>query len=161
MKLFAMFIVVAVVMAGSLPVNAQVELQFNPTDQDGPFTVSSERARFDRATGTTSFIGSVVITREALTLTCDEAIVYTSESDRSEVESILVIGNVVMNNEDGEATAQEGEYLLQEALIRLSGGVRIATADFTLVGPEFTYDIETGLATLDEGAAADVNVPDE
>ena len=123
--------------------------------------VNADKAVFERGTGVTKFTGGVTVTHATLQLTCDEAEVKTVDADSGDIAYIRVDRNVVMINEAGEATADWGVYLVPEAVIRLYGGVRITTPAFTLTGPEFLYDLETGQGTLEKGSAADIRISDE
>lgn len=141
--------------------NAQAELLFDPTNPEGPVVVTAERAIFERGTGITRFTGGVIVTHANLRLTCDEAEVETVAVDSSQIAVVRVFGNVRLINEEADATSQQGIYLVDEGIIRMSGGVRLVTPTFTLSGPEFVYDIETGQGTLEEGGAADIQTSDQ
>ena len=150
-----------VLLAAASVAYPQAELLFDPTNPEGPIVVKAERAIFERGSGVTKFVGNVVVTHADLRLTCDSAEVLLDENHDNQIALVRVEGNINLVNKDAKATASQGVYSLEDNRIRLIGGVRIETPAFTLSGPVFVYDIETGQGVLEEGGAADVQVKNQ
>lgn len=147
---------IAAVLAFASAASAQVELVFDPQSARGPVVVSAELATFERGTGTTKFMGGVVVTQELLRLEADEAEAKSVGPDIPEIQYVSVSGNVKLTTEAGIVTAGHGVYHVREGTVELHGNIRVKTESFTLTGQDFVYDLETGKSTLSGQTAADI-----
>lgn len=145
----------------SYPAMAQVELVFDPTNRSGPIVVKAMQASFERDTGITRFQGNVVVTQGGMKLTCDDAVVKTAFPEFSEIESIAVEGNVVMQNNRGSASAAYGTFFVQQGELRLRHNVLIRTDTYTLGGEEYVYNLDTGVSSISGNAAADLKISEQ
>lgn len=149
---------VAVLAQFATSASAEIELVFEPTNQEGAVTVNAGTAIFEQKNGITKFLENVVVTHSAITLTCDEAIIKTVEVGSSEIEYVRANNNLKMTNESGEATSEWGIYFVQEGIIKMYNNVRIQTDSFVLTGEEFVYDLETGNGTMLQESSVDISI---
>ncbi len=137
---------------------AQVSLVFAPTNTSDPVYVEAFEATIERGRQITRFEGGVVVTQGGITLTSDYAEIQTVNPDSSDIQHVLVQGDVELTGETGFVEADEGIYLVQERVVELNGNVRVKAANFSLSGQLFVYNLDTGDSSLTGDSAADIKI---
>lgn len=123
-----------------------------------PIKLTSEgRSTYSRSGGTIHLRENVVITQDDLKLRSNEAKVYVDESNQDEtVRKVEVIGEVKITKSDADASKRvtargnSATFLNTSQKITLKGNARLWRGGHLIRGKQITYDITTGLITVDE-----------
>ncbi len=105
----------------------------------GRTRLSSDRGRYERATGMVFVEGKVRVRDSSTTVTCDEA-TFSETQDRLDLK-----GNVVVVDHDATLKAPYGWYDRKLGLAQLKGGVRGSEKKQRLVAKEAYYDRDSML----------------
>ncbi len=144
--------------ASSISAQSGVELTFGSGGHgtSEPIMVESTEVLFDQDAGTTTFLDGVKVTQDQLTVTGTSAVVHSEDNDFRQITLIDMTGNVRLVSENSEATADAGQYDLEEGIITLTGNVRIKSRDSNFTAGTMIYDVESGRSRLLGDARATV-----
>jgi lipopolysaccharide export system protein LptA len=109
------------------------------------------------------FSGNVVTTQGDVRLKADSMTVYYKQGetksatpDNSKISKIEVNGNVFLATPKDSAKGEKGVYLVDQKVIRLTGGVVLTSGKNVLKGNGLEYNMATGKSVLAGGASATV-----
>jgi lipopolysaccharide export system protein LptA len=89
-----------------------------------PMVVTSARMEADELGNRVTFVGDVILKKEAMTLTSDHLVVFYDPASKG-VREIEALGNVVVRKEGRIAHANKAIYYSKDEMIVLTGEARI------------------------------------
>ncbi len=115
-----------------------------------PMVVTSARMEADELGNTVTFIGEVVLKKEAMTLTSDHLVVFYDPASKG-VREIEALGNVVVLKEGRVATANKAIYYSEDEKVVLTGEPRISENENQLGGERITLFMRDDRSIVEGG----------
>lgn len=115
-----------------------------------PMVVTAARMEADELGNTVTFIGEVVLKKEAMTLTSDHLVVFYDPASKG-VREIEALGNVVVLKEGRVATANKAIYYSEDEKIVLTGEPRISENENQLGGERITLFMRDDRSIVEGG----------
>lgn len=126
--------------------DAQAIAGFNSNQ---PVDYAADRIELQDRQNRVILSGNVVITQGDLRLTAARTTVAFTDAGGLQIQRIDATGGVTVNRGNQSARGAAGVYDFDRRVIVLSGGVALRRNGDTLNGGRLTYDLNTGLATVD------------
>jgi lipopolysaccharide export system protein LptA len=115
-----------------------------------PIVVTSNRMEADKLGDTVTFLGNVVLKKEAMTMNADTLYVYYDQPARG-VREIEAVGNVVVTQEGRVALAEKAVYFSAEEKIVLTGDARIIENENQVGGDRITLFLRSERSIVEGG----------
>jgi lipopolysaccharide export system protein LptA len=115
-----------------------------------PIVITADRLEAEKLGETVTFIGNVVLKKEAMTLSADRMIVYY-DSGTKDIRQIDASGNVVVHKEGRVAFSRDAFYYSREEKIVLTGDARIVENDNELGGEKITLFLRDDRSVIEGG----------
>jgi len=106
-----------------------------------PIVITSQTLTADNSNKTAVFEGSVVATKEDLTIYSDKMTVYYDNSE-GKIKKIYAVGNVKTHKGDRVIFSDEATYLEDEKKIVFTGNPRAVEGDNVVTGTQITLYME-------------------
>jgi len=106
-----------------------------------PIVITSQTLTADNSNKTAVFEGSVVATKEDLTIYSDKMTVYYDNSE-GKIKKIYAVGNVKAHKGDRVIFSDEATYLEDEKKIVFTGNPRAVEGDNVVTGTQITLYME-------------------
>lgn len=119
-------------------------------DKREPIVVTSLRMEADKLGDVVTFIGNVVLKKEAMTLNSDVLFVRYDPPARG-VREIEALGNVVVSQEGRIALADKAVYYSSEEKIVLTGNARVIENENEVGGERITLFIRDDRSIVEGG----------
>jgi len=129
------------------PASASVALEKGDRE---PMVVTSARMEADELGNTVTFVGDVVLKKEAMTLTSDHLVVFYDPASKG-VREIEALGNVVVRKEGRVARANKAIYYSKDEKIVLTGDARINENENQLGGERITLFMRDDRSIVEGG----------
>jgi lipopolysaccharide export system protein LptA len=120
------------------------------TGKREPIVVTSDRMEADELGTTVTFIGSVTLKKEGMTLTSDHLVVYYDAATKG-VREIEALGSVIVRQEGRVALADKAVYHSREEKFVLTGGPRIIENENRLGGERITLFMRSDRSIVEGG----------
>jgi lipopolysaccharide export system protein LptA len=130
-----------------VPASASVALE---TGDREPMVVTSARMEADELGNRVTFIGDVILKKEAMTLTSDHLVVFYDPASKG-VREIEALGNVVVRKEGRIAHANKAIYYSKDEKIILTGEARINENENQLGGERITLFMRDDRSIVESG----------
>jgi len=130
-----------------VPASASVALD---TGDREPMVVTSARMEADELGNRVTFIGDVILKKEAMTLTSDHLVVFYDPASKG-VREIEALGNVVVRKEGRIAHANKAIYYSKDEKIILTGEARINENENQLGGERITLFMRDDRSIVESG----------
>ncbi|MEL6677915.1 MAG: LptA/OstA family protein [Pseudomonadota bacterium] len=122
---------------------------FSSFEQDGsqPIEIEAESLTLNQADGTAIFAGGVTAVQGTLTMSADMMTVTYAEETETQaagIERLVAAGNVFFSTPTETAEGQEADYLINEGLLTLTGGVVLTQGPNALSSREMKIDLTAG-----------------
>src|SRR5690606_16811696 len=114
-----------------------------------PVNYAADRIELQDRQNRVILSGNVVITQGDLRLTAGRTTVAFTDNGGLEIQRIDATGGVTVDRGNQSARGAAGVYDFNRRVIVLSGGVSLRRNGDTLNGGRLTYDLDSGLATVD------------
>ncbi len=139
---------------------ASVELGEHDSSQ--PIEVTSDELSLDRSSKQAVFVGNVVATQGALTLTSNRLEVDYGEggTGSNSIRIVTAIGDVVMVNGEDIAQSRRAVYTVGSSQIVMTEDVIVIQGETVLTSDKLTYDLAGGEGLM-EGRVTTLLVPEE
>jgi len=130
------------------------------SDRDQPIHIQADSAVVDENTGSSTYLGNVIIDQGSMHIEADEIRILTADD---EVIQIIASANPETGkkaryqqqppeaNSPVVASAQEITYFVQEARLHLQGEALLQQVDDTFRGELLYYDVTRGIVNLNSG----------
>lgn len=115
-----------------------------------PMVVTSARMEADELGNTVTFVGDVILKKEAMTLTSDHLVVFYDPATKG-VREIEALGNVVVRKEGRIAQANKAIYYSKDEKIVLTGEARINENENQLGGERITLFMRDDRSIVEGG----------
>ena len=106
-----------------------------------PVKITADTFVIDQATNKATFTGAVVITRGAMTMWADKAVVNYGTGGEGDIDGLDATGNVRIKTTGQEATGRRAIFTPDNSTVRLTGNVKVKNASGTMSGPELTINL--------------------
>ena len=106
-----------------------------------PVKITADTFVIDQATNKATFTGAVVITRGAMTMWADKAVVNYGRGGEGDIDGLDATGNVRIKTTGQEATGARAIFTPDNSTVRLTGNVKVKNASGTMSGPELTINL--------------------
>jgi lipopolysaccharide export system protein LptA len=130
-----------------VPASASVALEKGDRE---PIVVTSTRMEADELGNMVTFIGEVILKKEAMTLTSDHLVVFYDPATKG-VREIEALGNVVVRKEGRIAHANKAIYDSKDEKIVLTGDARINENENQLGGERITLFMRDDRSIVEGG----------
>jgi lipopolysaccharide export system protein LptA len=130
-----------------VPASAAVALE---TGDREPMVVTSARMEADELGNRVTFVGDVILKKEAMTLTSDHLVVFYDPASKG-VREIEALGNVVVRKEGRIAHANKAIYYSKDEKIILTGEARINENENQLGGERITLFMRDDRSIVESG----------
>jgi len=130
-----------------VPASAPVALE---TGDREPMVVTSARMEADELGNRVTFIGDVILKKEAMTLTSDHLVVFYDPASKG-VREIEALGNVVVRKDGRIAHANKAIYYSKDEKIILTGEARINENENQLGGERITLFMRNDRSIVESG----------
>jgi lipopolysaccharide export system protein LptA len=130
-----------------VPASAAVALE---TGDREPMVVTSARMEADELGNRVTFVGDVILKKEAMTLTSDHLVVFYDPASKG-VREIEALGNVVVRKEGRIAHANKAIYYSKDEMIVLTGDARINDNENQLGGERITLFMRDDRSIVEGG----------
>lgn len=127
-----------------------------PDDNQQPITLQSDQAEFDRANGTTTYSGSVVMEQGSMKIEADKIVIH---GDMKQVTHIIATGQPAQFQQTPElgespvvATGNTLEYQIEDKVLYLLKNATLSQEGSLLSGTRITYDVEKSVVQAGETA---------
>jgi lipopolysaccharide export system protein LptA len=128
---------------------AAVSVALEKGDRE-PMVVTSTRMEADELGNTVTFVGDVILKKEAMTLTSDHLVVLYDPASKG-VREIEALGNVVVRKEGRIAHANKAIYYSKDEKIVLTGDARINENENELGGERITLFMRNDRSIVEGG----------
>jgi lipopolysaccharide export system protein LptA len=115
-----------------------------------PIVVTANRMEADKLGDTVTFLGDVVLKKEAMTMNADELLVYYDQPAKG-VREIEARGNVVVTQEGRVALANHAVYYSAEEKIVLTGDARVIENENQVGGERITLFMRDERSIIEGG----------
>jgi lipopolysaccharide export system protein LptA len=115
-----------------------------------PIVVTAQRMEAEKLGDVVTFMGSVVLKKEAMTLNADTLFVYYDPPAKG-VREIEARGHVVVSQEGRIALAEKAVYYSEEEKIVLTGDARVIENQSQVGGERITLFIRDGRSIVEGG----------
>ena len=129
--------------------SASVPVALEKGDRE-PMVVTSARMEADELGNTVTFVGEVILKKEAMTLTSDHLVVFYDPASKG-VREIEALGNVVVRKEGRVAQANKAIYYSKDEKIVLTGEPRINENENQLGGERITLFMRDDRSIVESG----------
>jgi lipopolysaccharide export system protein LptA len=126
-----------------------------------PIDITADQARFEEATGTSTYSGDVQVQQGTLRLWADRLTIHTAQGRPVRIESEGQPARVEMLDEEGRpriATARFLEYRLLEDILWLRQEARLQAASGEASGAEIVFNLRTGALQAERGPEERVRI---
>lgn len=126
-----------------------------------PIDITADQARFEEATGTSTYSGDVQVQQGTLHLWADRLTIHTAQGRPVRIESEGQPARVEMLDEEGRpriATARFLEYRLLENILWLRQEARLQAASGEASGAEIVFNLQTGALQAERGPEERVRI---
>jgi lipopolysaccharide export system protein LptA len=113
-----------------------------------PVKITADSFVIDQATNKATFSGAVVITRGAMTMWADKAVVNYGSGGEGDIDGLDATGNVRIKTTGQEATGNHAIFTPDNSTVRLSGDVKVKNASGTMSGPELTINLASNTSVF-------------
>jgi len=107
-----------------------------------PIEITADLLKADQQTGITVFEGSVIARQGDTILRADSMKVYTDK--QGNIQRIVAIGNVKLERNGQQITAQQAEYFHKKGIIIFTGKPVAQSKDTTVMGKKIIYYTSDG-----------------
>lgn len=115
-----------------------------------PIVVTANRMEADKLGDTVTFLGEVVLKKEAMTMNADMLLVYYDQPAKG-VREIEARGNVVVTQEGRVALANHAVYFSAEEKIILTGDARVIENESQVGGERITLFMRDERSIIEGG----------
>ncbi len=115
-----------------------------------PIVITSDRMEAEKLGDKVTFLGDVVLKKEAMTLYSDSVIVFYDSRSKG-VREIEALGNVVVRKEGRVALANRAIYYSREEKIVLTGDARIIENENQIGGEKITLFMRDDRSIVEGG----------
>lgn len=149
---------------GAQAQTAAITLTDDGRDGDAPIEIVSDRLEFDNETGLAVFIEDVVVTQDTMTILGDRVEVYydaedsatseavaaatDTEDEGSEIQRVVVIGNVALITPDERAESERAIYTTSDDMMDMRGNVFVTQGRNLIYGDALKLNVESGQGTM-------------
>jgi lipopolysaccharide export system protein LptA len=113
-----------------------------------PVKITADSFVIDQGTNNATFTGAVVITRGSMTMWADKAVVNYGNGGEADIDGLDATGNVRIKTTGQEASGNRAIFTPDNSLVRLSGNVKVKSAQGTMSGPELTINLSSNTSTF-------------
>ena len=113
-----------------------------------PVKITADTFVIDQATNKATFTGTVVITRGAMTMWADKAVVNYGTGGEGDIDGLDATGNVRIKTTGQEATGRRAIFTPDNSTVRLTGNVKVKNASGTMSGPELTINLASNTSVF-------------
>jgi len=113
-----------------------------------PVKITADTFVIDQATNKATFTGAVVITRGAMTMWADKAVVNYGTGGEGDIDGLDATGNVRIKTTGQEATGARAIFTPDNSTVRLTGNVKVKNASGTMSGPELTINLASNTSVF-------------
>jgi lipopolysaccharide export system protein LptA len=115
-----------------------------------PIVVTSKRMEAEKLGDTVTFIGDVVLKKEAMTMNADRLIVHY-DPPAKDIREIDALGNVVVTQEGRVALGEKAVYYSREEKLVLTGDARIIENENQLGGDRIILYLRENRSMVEGG----------
>ncbi len=160
MPLLRVFLIILGLVSAATLAHAQNTATRNANNAEKPIEISSDSLEVDQATQVAVFKGNVVAVQGDMRLKANSMEVhYRNKEEKAAaapaaaespnaVERIDVHGAVVLATPDEGAQGDDGQYMVDQKLLVLTGNVILTRGQNILRGTRLNYDMKTGKSSL-------------
>jgi lipopolysaccharide export system protein LptA len=117
---------------------------------DAPIVITADRMEAEKLGSTVTFIGSVLLKKEDMTLSSDHMVVYYDIGTK-DIREIDASGHVVVRKDGRIALSQKAFYYSREEKIVLTGEARIIENEKELGGEKITLFMRDDRSVIEGG----------
>ncbi len=121
-----------------------------------PIEVTADTFTVDEAKNEAVFDGSVVISREGLDMRAQTVRISYGEGGQTDIRSLLATGNVRIRAAGQDATGDRATFDPRTQILKLTGNVRVTSAQGTVKGPDLTIDLARNTSVFSGGGGGRV-----
>jgi lipopolysaccharide export system protein LptA len=154
----AMALLIAVAPVPALAQNTPSKMEGIALSNDKPINIESDKLEIKDKENRADFTGKVQVVQGTTTLRSDKMVVYykskgngpVSATGSSDIDRILVSGNVLLNSGTQNASAEKGEFNMASQTFVLEGKQVVLTEGTNIfTGCKLTVTMDSGEAQLD------------
>lgn len=120
--------------------------------QSLPVEVTADTFTVDESKKEAVFSGSVVITRQGLDMRAAKVTITYGEGGQTDIRELVATGNVRIRAAGQDATGDRATFDPRTQILKLSGNVRVTSAQGTVSGPDLTIDIARNTSVFTGGS---------
>lgn len=121
-----------------------------------PIEVTADTFTVDEANNQAVFDGSVVITREGLDMRARTVRISYGEGGQTDIRDLVATGNVRIRAAGQDAVGDRATFDPSTQILKLTGNVRVTSAQGTVQGPDLTIDLAKNTSVFSGGSGGRV-----
>jgi lipopolysaccharide export system protein LptA len=123
---------------------------------DLPIEVTADTFTVDESKNQAVFDGSVVITREGLDMRAQTVRISYGEGGQTDIRDLVATGNVRIRAAGQDAVGDRATFDPRTQILKLTGNVRVSSAQGTVQGPDLTIDLARNTSVFSGGSGGRV-----
>lgn len=121
-----------------------------------PIEVTADTFTVDEANNQAVFDGSVVITRDGLDMRAQTVRISYGEGGQTDIRDLVATGNVRIRAAGQDAVGDRATFDPRSQILKLTGNVRVTSAQGTVKGPDLTIDLARNTSVFSGGSGGRV-----